>query len=130
MADGLSNQLKFYGNTKPETQLLAEAMELPYCRDDYNLPLSEPERKTRQQRRDCWSQGRMVLGINTGCSSNYPNKKLTVQFHRALICAIRSQFNFSIVLLGGPEDEVRNQQLPLVLMLFNRPQIEVFATDL
>lgn len=108
---GLSNKVKFFENKKPETRLLAEALEISYLRDEYNLPLTSAEEAIRDERRANWGQGKVILGLNTGCSGNFPNKKFSVQFHRELLRVLQSRFDFSVVLLGGPEDEVRNQQI-------------------
>lgn len=120
---GLSNKLKFYGNKKPETQLLAEAMEISYVRDEYHLPLSTREKKLRDERKLSWGQGKVILGINTGCSGSLPNKKFSVQFHREMLTELRKEFDFSIVLLGGPEDELRHQQIAFGLDVIQSPTL-------
>lgn len=111
---GLSNQKKFFENTKPETQLMIEALELgPFKRDDYWLPLTESENAEAKQRRVQWQQNKKhILGLNTGCSPVIPYKKLSIPFHRQIIERIQKDFpDTSIVLLGGPEDTERNQQI-------------------
>lgn len=108
---GLSDEFKFFKNKKPETQLMAEALVLPYARDEYYLPLTAAEKELRDSRASYWSNGRPILGVNTGCSEILPNKKWTVEYHRELIQAIQKEFFLSIVLLGGPEDEQRNQRI-------------------
>jgi len=110
---GLENEKKFFVNTKAETQLMTEALELgPYRRDEYDLPLSAEEAAEALRRHREWRRGRpWVLGINTGCSAVIPYKKLSVEFHRSLIQKIQAELNVSIVLLGGPEDTLRNQRI-------------------
>lgn len=113
---GLSNQKKFFENNKPETQLMIEALELgPFRRDDYWLPLTENETKQVQERRQQWLRNKnktQILGLNTGCSPVIPYKKLSIQFHRQIIARIQNDFpDTEIVLLGGPEDSERNQQI-------------------
>src|SRR5690606_41091191 len=52
---GLDNDKKFFRNTKPETQLMIEALELgPYQRDEYWLPLSDHEMQSVKERRHQW----------------------------------------------------------------------------
>ena len=108
---GLSNQEKFFVNKKPETQLVAEALGLEYRRDPYNVELSESEVLESLQRRKKWaSPQEIIVGFNTGCSDVIPYKKLTVDMHRDLIQKVRS-LGVKVVLLGGPEDRIRNQQI-------------------
>ncbi len=120
---GLSNQKKFFGNNKPETQLMIEALELgPYQRDEYWLPLLSAEQGLLMQRRNemlSLNKKNWILGFNTGCSSAIAYKKLTIQQHRDLIRRALVRFpDAEIVLLGGPEDTKRNieiaQNLPVI----------------
>lgn len=113
---GLNNHKKFFVNTKAETQLMIEALELgPFHRDEYWLPLTNQEAKEAEARRAQWLQNskkKTVLGINTGCSPVIPYKKLTVSFHREIIQRVQKEMpEASIVLLGGPEDTKRNQEI-------------------
>ena len=118
---GLNNHQKFFVNQKPETQLMVEALELgPWLRDDYFLPLSTSEELAKVERRDDWShQGcKILVGLNTGCSSVIAHKKLSIEMHRRVIQNLTFNSNIQIVLLGGPEDTERNsviaQGLPVI----------------
>lgn len=118
---GLSNSKKFFENKKPETQLVAEALELPYSRQKYNLPLSEHEIATAAARRAQWaSPQEIIVGLNTGCSDIIPYKKLTVDVHRRLIQSLKG-LGVKIVLLGGPQDRIRNQQIAHGLQVISSP---------
>ncbi len=110
---GLDNHHKFFLNKKPETQLLAEALELDsFQRDEYNLVLSAVEEREVARRRESWKQDHaLVLGINTGCSHVIAYKKLSIEFQRQVIQTIQNELNVSLVLLGGPEDSERNLQI-------------------
>ena len=110
---GLDNRKKFFVNRKPETRLIAEALELPYQRDEYWLPLSSTETQQREHRRSQWLKDKKyIIGLNTGCATVIPYKKLTVEYHRKMIQALQAKFeDAQIVLLGGPEDTERNQQI-------------------
>lgn len=115
---GISNEKKFFQNSKPETQLMIEAFELgEYQRDEYWLPLSLQEEMVASQRKaDFLGDKKFVVGLNTGCSPVIPYKKLTVEFHRRLIQQIMREFpDAAVVLLGGPEDTERNRQIGLHL---------------
>lgn len=114
---GLSNHQKFFVNKKSEIQLTHEALELgPYLREDYHLALSHDEKSEVENRRRDWQVGRgatskIILGINTGCSYVIPYKKLSVEFQRDLIKKLAQDSRYQIVLLGGPEDKVRNERI-------------------
>lgn len=120
---GLSDQKKFFENKKPETQLMIEALELGvFRRDDYWLPLQVSEEQEALSRKERWRAKRrksILVGINTGCSSVIPAKKLTIEYHRLMIARILKDFpHVEVVLLGGPEDTERNdliaQGLPII----------------
>lgn len=109
---GLSNHKKFFVNKKPETQLMNEALELgPYLRDEYLVELTEEEKLLAKKRRQSWlGEKKGIIGINTGCANTISAKRLSVSGHRQLIQELQRRFpEFSIVLLGGPEDADRNE---------------------
>jgi heptosyltransferase-2 len=113
---GLNDHLKFKVNQKTEQQLVHEALALgPYLRDEYYYRLTPAEKDLAQERREQWSPfNAPIIGINTGCAATLPAKKLTVEGHRELIGLIRQDRmlkDLPIVLLGGPEDMERNQQI-------------------
>jgi ADP-heptose:LPS heptosyltransferase len=108
---GLDDNLKFYQNSKPETQQLTETMGLEWRRDPYVLELTAAERKTVAGYRRSLP-GAKVIGYNTGCSILYPYKKLTVSRSIELVAAWRREFpEYSVLLLGGPEDTERQAQI-------------------
>jgi heptosyltransferase-2 len=118
---GLSNHKKFFVNKKSEVQLVLEALELSGTQTEYVLQMTENELKKSLERRRLWSpQGKMLVGLNTGCSPVIPYKKLSVDMHRKLIVYLK-QNNFEVVLLGGPEDTDRNEQIAHDLEVFSSP---------
>ncbi|MGE0763481.1 MAG: glycosyltransferase family 9 protein [Bdellovibrionales bacterium] len=110
---GLDDNLKFHINRKPETQLMVEALALgDFRRDEYQVELSPAEKAQVEERRKKWlGRNELIIGLNTGCSGVIPYKRWTVEYHQRLIREIQNQFQASVVLLGGPEDEIRNQQM-------------------
>ena len=80
---------------------------------EYNLPLTAKEQNLSLIRRQEWQKksGQPIIGINTGCSNVIGAKKLTVEKQRELIAELMLQDYYNIVLLGGPEDTLRNQQI-------------------
>jgi len=114
---GLSDHLKFRVNQKPNNQLLTEAMGLKFGRDEYILNLSEEENafcntyRRENGLRDRDDNRQVVVGFNTGCSTLYPNKKMTLDQHVVLIEELSADPRLRILLLGGPEDAERNEEL-------------------
>jgi heptosyltransferase-2 len=111
---GLDDNAKFFKNQKSEIQLLAETLELVNRPNGYDLPLNDQEKVMAQQRHREWSRRgqKKIIGINTGCAATLPAKKMTVQNHIDLIGLIqKNNVNCEIILLGGPEDTLRNQEI-------------------
>lgn len=110
---GLNDELKFFKNKKPETQLMHEALELgDFFREPYWIELSELEKKVARLRRELWApKGEVIVGINTGCAATIPYKKLSIEAHRKLIARLNSWSHIKVVLLGGREDTERNHQI-------------------
>lgn len=122
---GLSNQKKFFENTKSEVQLVHEALALgEYKREEYSYHFTELEKELVRTRRELWApQKQILIGLNTGCSGVIPYKKLTVLYHRNLISALQRKYGgrIKIVLLGGREDEGRNGEIAKGLNVISSP---------
>ena len=110
---GLDDHFKFRENTKTVSQLQCEQFKLEFKRDDYVLNLSpEEDAFCRSYRAETGLNGyKVVVGLNTGCSELYPNKKLTVDQHVLLIERLSRVPGVRCVLLGGPEDMLRNAEI-------------------
>ncbi len=113
---GLSDHQKFKVNQKSEQLLVHEALALgPYQHDEYVYRPTAQEQELAQMRQRTWSPSEApIIGINTGCAAMLPAKKLTVEGHRELISLILKDpalQHTAIVLLGGPEDFERNNQI-------------------
>lgn len=118
---GLNNFKKFKLNTKTEIQLTWESLELgEYFKPEYHLILNSEERQLSLKRRHVYQAnlGQPVIGINTGCSSAIPYKKLSIDYHRKLILELIQLGFENIVLLGGIEDTERNKQIGFGLPVF------------
>ena len=110
---GLDDNLKFSVNKKYGTEILQEAMKLTFRRDAYTLILSDEEKKyCEQYAKEVGLNGNnVIVGFNTGCSYLYPNKKMTIDQHVALIEKLSAMKGIDLVLLGGPEDTERNAEI-------------------
>jgi len=116
---GLDDEWKFRRNMKTVPQLLCEQFRLEYRRDPYGVTLSPEEQaycdayaREHGLRAAGGNRGsQLVVGFNTGCSELYPNKKLTVDQHVALIERLSAMEGVKLLLLGGPEDTLRNAEI-------------------
>lgn len=113
---GLDNHKKFFVNQKTEIQLMIEALELgEYHQNEYFLPLNSDELVEVKKRRSRYSDSdkKIVVGLNTGCSHVIAAKKLSISMHREIIQNLLNNYSsqIEIVLLGGPEDTQRNQEI-------------------
>ncbi len=110
---GLDDHLKFRVNTKTVQQLQCEQFRLKYRRDEYAVTLTPEERQFCSAYRSSQGIGPndLVVGLNTGCSELYPNKKMTVEQHVALIGMLKQIPGVRVVLVGGPEDTQRNAEI-------------------
>jgi heptosyltransferase-2 len=110
---GLDDELKFRKNTKYGTEILQESLKLDFKRDDYVLQLSEEEQQycTEYKKEHGLDTGSVIVGFNTGCSYLYPNKKMTIDQHAALIDRLHGIRGIRLVLVGGPEDTERNAEI-------------------
>ncbi len=124
---GLDNHLKFNVNQKTECQLITESLNLIYERDPYLVTVGLDESEIVKRRRRNWlTKGQSgIIGINTGCASTIPHKKLSIDGHRALIREIQLKFPKSqIVLLGGREDVRRSEQISLGMNIILSPMLK------
>ena len=109
---GLDDDEKFFRNEKPETVLMAEALELDgYDRDGYQLELSEEEKVEAGRRRRKWAADKWLVGINTGCSPMIAYRKFSVSYTRNLIREMLKNPRIEVVLLGGPSEKQRNEEI-------------------
>lgn len=110
---GMDDHLKFRVNTRTKTDYVAETMEIDYDRSDYVFKFTENELEYIRNFRSLVGirESDFVVGFNTGCSTLFPNKKMTVDQHIKLIQKFIDETNFRIMLLGGPEDKERNEHI-------------------
>ncbi|MCW8823719.1 MAG: glycosyltransferase family 9 protein [Ignavibacteriaceae bacterium] len=109
---GMDDNLKFKVNKRTGQDYLAETFELEYKRDEYILELTDEAKKfiEKYRKRKKLVTRDKIVGFNTGCSELYPNKKMRIDQHVYLIKKLLKK-KYKIVLLGGPEDTERNQNI-------------------
>ena len=110
---GLDDELKFRVNRKTVQEIQCEQFRLKYSRDEYALALSQEELEYCEwyKTQHGLDTGDLVVGFNTGCSELYPNKKMTIGQHVALIEKLSGTSGLKLVLVGGPEDTQRNAEI-------------------
>lgn len=122
---GMDDHLKFKVNKRTGQDYLAETFKVDYKRNDYTFNFTDDELKFIEsyKRENGINEKDYVVGFNTGCSLLYPNKKMTVEQHINLIEKLLSlNKGIKIVLLGGPEDKIRNQEI------YSRFQNKIIST--
>jgi ADP-heptose:LPS heptosyltransferase len=111
---GMDDNLKFKVNQRTGQDYLAETFELDYKRDEYVFNFSEEELQfIEKYKKDVGiNEHDFIVGFNTGCSSLYPNKKMTIDQHIYLIDKLLEKKKYKIILLGGgSEDSQRNEMI-------------------
>lgn len=110
---GLDDHMKFRVNTKPVARILCETFRLDYRGDEYLLNLSKEEEEFCRdwKRENGIGSGTVVVGLNTGCSNLYPNKKLRIDQLVDLVGRLSKLPRVRVLLAGGPEDTVRNAEI-------------------
>ncbi len=110
---GMDDNLKFKVNQRSGQDYLAETLELEYERNDYVFEFTDEEKIfIEQYKKEIHiTPEDKIVGFNTGCSNIYPNKKMTVEQHCNLIESLLSYSDYKIMLLGGPEDNERNNEI-------------------
>lgn len=118
---GLNDKLKFRENKKTGVEIIHEVFELEYKRDPYIFNFTEEEKSfINSYKKDInYSNDKIYVGLNTGCSDLFPNKKMTVEQHIELIKLILKSDKYIILLLGGMEDTERNN---VIYNAFNKEQ--------
>lgn len=110
---GIDDKLKFRINEKSGSQIIHETFNLEFNRDEYDFNFSKEEAEFTENYRKKINFNRKLnyIGINTGCSNLFPNKKMTIDQHIDLINDMSNFEGLKIVLLGGKEDTERNLKI-------------------
>jgi heptosyltransferase-2 len=111
---GVDDHFKFRVNQRTGNDVLAEAWEIDFRRDEYVLQLTAAELAecARWKKELGLDDAPFVVGFNTGCSELFPLKKLEIETQAQAIRQIVAEIpEAKIILLGGREDTVRNQRI-------------------
>jgi len=110
---GNDDSLKFRQNQRSGIDIIHETFELDYQRDEYQFFFTDEEKEFIEsyKKEIQYDSSKTYVGFNTGCSTLFPNKKMTIEQHIYLIQKLSENKSLKIVLLGGKEDTERNQQI-------------------
>ena len=110
---GIDDELRYKKNSKTVQELLHEAFELSYIKNEYlfNFTVEEIEFIKNYKAQNKFEENKFYVGFNTGSSKQFPNKKLSVEQHVMMIEELVKFDRLKIVLTGGKEDTERNLQI-------------------
>jgi heptosyltransferase-2 len=111
---GVDDHFKFRINKRSGNDILAEAWEIDYRRDEYVLQLTANElTECERWRKELGlEEASIIVGFNSGCSQLFALKKLELETQAQAIRQIAAEMpEAKIILLGGREDTERNQKI-------------------
>jgi ADP-heptose:LPS heptosyltransferase len=110
---GLSDELKFHRNQQTYPELIFQAAELDYQRDEYILFQAEADLAFAQAwaKKKGLRKGERVIGLNTGAGDVFANKAWTVEGYLGLIAALKKETKTRLLLLGGPKERECNLEI-------------------
>lgn len=110
---GNDDQKKFRENTRSGVDIIHEVFELEYKQDPYVFEFTDEEKTFIAEYKNEieYNPGIKYIGFNTGCSTLFPNKKMTIGQHIHIINNLSAEKNTRVLLLGGREDTERNEAI-------------------
>jgi heptosyltransferase-2 len=131
-ATGIDDKLKFRKNKRTGIDILHETCELKFNNDEYVFKFSAEDRDFIDEYKKSikYKSDKTYVGLNTGCSPLFPNKKMTIDQHVKLIRKLLKNKSMIIVLLGGREDTERNAKIMKSFSREERKKIIPTPTEL
>jgi ADP-heptose:LPS heptosyltransferase len=111
---GIDNNLKFKKNVRTYPDIIRETFELDKDIDSYIFHFTDDERSQIDSYKNnlAMDSEKLFIGINTGCSNLFPNKRPPEGAILKLIDLLRGRDpSQPILLLGGLEDTERNNKI-------------------
>jgi heptosyltransferase-2 len=110
---GVDDQLKFFKNQKTYQEIIHEAAEVPYARDEYvlGLPDEAKEKARRFFKRRRIPGHRPSIGLNTGAGAKFETKQWPAHHYLKLISHLTQKMKANVFLLGGPRERELNRLL-------------------
>ena len=108
---GVDDDLKFFRNRKTYQEIIHEAAELPYARDEYVfvLPDDAGEKAARFFKRHRIPAGKPAIGLNTGAGAKFAAKQWPLENYVRLAALLTRKLGASVFLLGGPREHDFNR---------------------
>lgn len=112
---GFSDRLKFYENQKTYQQLIFEALRLDSKYGEYllHIPQNYIDYGKDFMERLGVKKDNPVIGLNTGAGKRFATKRWSIEGFAGLAKRLNKDFNATIILLGGPEEMERNNEIAL-----------------
>ena len=110
---GLADDLKFRKNQKTYPELIFEAAELAYQKDEYllALPAADLAFAEKFRLRNHLPADIPIIGLNTGAGDVFANKAWNIKGYIHLIERLHEEKKGTILLLGGPQEKERNHKI-------------------
>ncbi|MCX7919343.1 MAG: glycosyltransferase family 9 protein [bacterium] len=112
---GVNDELKFRLNRKTYPEILYEMVGLPYHKEEYVFQLAESSWQKAKEKAKQWkfAPTDLIVGLNTGAGSVFATKKWTISGFIKLAELIYKKYQpkVKLLLLGGPEEIGRNQEI-------------------
>ena len=106
LSTGIDDELKFKKNQKTYQEIICEMAEVSFEHHPYILNTSTGQKKvTNRLLENSGSNDKIRIGLNTGCGNIFPLKKWPRESFVELIRLLSKHREFSILLLGGPEEQ-------------------------
>ncbi|MFI5305682.1 MAG: glycosyltransferase family 9 protein, partial [Nitrospiria bacterium] len=107
---GMSNDLKFFKNTRSYQDLVCEAVGFKYQNDSYILEIPESARiKAKEKYKELGvSNEERLIGLNTGAGGVFANKNWTPDHYISLINRVSGDYRIKFILFGGEREKGLN----------------------
>ena len=110
---GVDDDLKFFKNKKTYQEIIHEAAEINYARDEYTFGLPDEAREKAWGffKRRRIPSGRPSIGLNTGAGTKFETKQWPARHYLELISYLTKKMRANVFLLGGPKEKDLNRLL-------------------
>jgi len=110
---GVDDNLKFFENKKTYQEIIAEAAEIDYKKDEYVFVLQEEVRRKAQDffKKHRISQSKLAIGLNTGAGTKFETKQWPEEHFLRLSRDLKTKLKANVFLLGGVREKEMNRAL-------------------
>jgi heptosyltransferase-2 len=110
---GVDDNLKFFENKKTYQEIIAEAAEIDYKKDEYVFVLQEEVRRKAQDffKKHRISRSKLAIGLNTGAGTKFETKQWPEEHFLRLSRDLKTKLKANVFLLGGVREKEMNRAL-------------------